>query len=81
MTYADNHLAPKKAANLSINSKSLAEARSLKLSLSATLEHALADEVRKFERTQWLEKNREAMDASNRLVEEKGLFADSYRTI
>ena len=53
----------------------------LKLNLSATLESALAEKVRKAERTQWLEQNRNAIAASNNLANEKGLFADSYRTI
>jgi antitoxin CcdA len=81
MTYAFDHFAPKKPTNLSINSDLLAKAKNLKLNLSATLENALAVEVRKAERAQWLEKNRDAIAASNHLAEDKGLFADSYRTI
>ena len=73
--------APKKATNLSINSDLLEQARKLKLNLSATLETALADEVRKAERAQWLERNQQAIDASNKLAEGKGLFVDSYRTL
>ena len=81
MTHVYDQFAPKKPTNLSINSDLLAKAKNLKLNLSATLENALADEVRKAERAQWLKKNREAIDASNRLAEERGLFADAYRTI
>ena len=81
MTHAYDRFAPKKPTNLSINSDLLAKAKSLKVNLSATLERALADEVRKAERTQWLEKNRDAIAASNHLTEDRGLFADSYRTI
>ena len=81
MAQAYDHLAPKKPTNLSINSSLLEKARLLKLNLSATLEIALAEEVRKAERTRWLEKNRKAIAASNKLAEEKGLFSDSYRTI
>jgi antitoxin CcdA len=81
MAHAYDRFAPKKPTNLSINSDLLAKAKSLKVNLSATLERALADEVRKAERTQWLEKNRDAIAASNQLTEDKGLFADSYRTI
>lgn len=76
-----NYSAAKKSANLSINSDLLTKARGLKLNLSATLEAALAEEVRKEERAQWLKKNKNAIDASNRLTDAKGLFADSYRTI
>ncbi len=73
--------APKKATNLSINSDLLDKARKLKLNLSATLERALADEVRRTERAEWLRRNRAAIDACNRLAEEKGLFVDSYRVL
>jgi antitoxin CcdA len=76
-----DQFAPKKPTNLSINSDLLAKARSLKLNLSATLETALAEEVRKAERARWRENNREAIDACNRLGDEKGFFADSYRSI
>ena len=81
MTQTYDHLAPKKPTNLSINSNLLEKAKLLKLNLSATLEGALAEKVRKAERAQWLEKNRDAIAASNNLAEKKGLFADSFRTI
>ena len=81
MTQAYDKSAPKKATNLSINSDLLAKARVLKLNLSATLETALDEAVRKAERVQWLKNNQQAIDKSNSLVEEKGLFADAYRTI
>ncbi len=76
-----NLSAPKRPTNLSINRDLLAKARRLNLNLSATLESALADEVRKAERHQWLKKNKQAMESANRLVEKSGLFADSYRTL
>ncbi|MEA3412194.1 MAG: type II toxin-antitoxin system CcdA family antitoxin [Pseudomonadota bacterium] len=81
MTPTYNQSAPKKSTNLSINSDLLAKARSLNLNLSATLESALATEVRKAERARWLKDNKKAIDASNRLVERSGLFADTYRMI
>jgi antitoxin CcdA len=81
MTQPYDHSAPKKPTNLSINSDLLDRARSMKLNLSATLENALATEVRKRERAQWLEKNKKAIDAANRFAENRGLFADSYRTL
>lgn len=81
MTQTYDDFAPKKAANLSINSSLLAKAKLLKLNLSATLESALVEKVRKMERTQWLEENQNAIAASNKLADENGLFADSYKTI
>ena len=71
--------APKKAANLSINSDLLAKARSLKINLSATLEQALIVQVKNAEREQWKQENKEAIDALNKLSEENGLFSDSFR--
>lgn len=81
MTIPYDQLAPKKATNLSINSSLLSKAKMLKLNLSATLEGALALEVQKAERAQWLKQNKKAIAASNSLAEENGLFADSYRTL
>lgn len=71
--------APKKATNLSINSDLLMKARSLKINLSSTLEHALVADVRKAEREKWQIENREAIKALNELAENNGLFSDSYR--
>lgn len=71
--------APKKATNLSINSSLLAEARSLKVNLSATLERALEEEVRENKRKKWREDNKHAIENCNRLADQ-GLFADKHRS-
>ncbi|MEH6556343.1 MAG: type II toxin-antitoxin system CcdA family antitoxin [Oceanicoccus sp.] len=71
--------APKKATNLSINKELLAEARILKINLSATLEQALIEKVRKERRKQWLEDNQDAIDSCNELADKNGLFADKHR--
>ena len=71
--------APKKPANLSINSDLLNEAKSLKINLSATLEAALLNEVKAARRDLWLAENKEAIDACNKLAESHGLFADKHR--
>lgn len=71
--------APKKATNLSINKELLAEARSLNINLSATLEQALTEKVRQEKRKQWLQDNREAIDACNELSELNGLFSDKHK--
>lgn len=70
---------PKKATNLSINRDLLAEARSFKINLSATLEEALMEKVREAKRQRWLEENREGIQACNELAEKNGLFSDKYR--
>ena len=71
--------APRKATNLSINSSLLAEAKILKVNLSATLEQALEIEVRNNKKESWMRENKAAIEACNRLVDEKGLFADKHR--
>lgn len=71
--------APKKPTNLSINSGLLAEARQLKINLSATLERALEKEVRTARRNKWLDENKKGMETCNKLASRHGLFADKYR--
>ena len=50
--------APKKATNLSVNSDLLKKARSLRINLSATFEHALALRVKTSAREAWLKENK-----------------------
>jgi len=76
-----NKKAPKKATNLSINSDLLTKARKSKINLSATLERALAQQLRETERENWKNDNREAIEALNDLVEKHGLFSDSFREL
>lgn len=73
--------APKKATNLSINSDLLSKARKLNINLSAALESALALQVRKATREEWLNENKEAISSLNELAESNGLFSDSYREL
>lgn len=74
-----NTHAPKKATNVSINSDLLARARSLNINLSATLEQALAEQLRNEQRAQWLRENAGAIQAYNRFVEINGTFSDNVR--
>ncbi|SDH35063.1 type II toxin-antitoxin system CcdA family antitoxin [Pseudomonas panipatensis] len=78
MTY--DPLAPKKAANLSLNSDLLKQARELDVNLSAVLEEALADVVRERMEQRWLEQNRQAIDAYNQHIEDAGVFSDDLRS-
>jgi len=73
--------APKKATNLSVNSDLLRKARSLKINLSATLEQALALQVKSTARDAWLKENKNAIEALNDLADKNGLFSDSYREL
>lgn len=71
--------APKKATNVSINSDLLAQARALKINLSATLEAALAERVKQDQREQWKQENAEAIAAYNQLVQAHGSLGDAFR--
>ncbi|MBB3059953.1 type II toxin-antitoxin system CcdA family antitoxin [Microbulbifer rhizosphaerae] len=79
MKQAYDHSAPKKPTNLSLNQELLTEAKRLKINLSATLEKALAAEVKTRQEQEWLKKNRESLEACNDFVEKHGLFSDSFR--
>lgn len=72
--------APKKASNLSVNSNLLEEARHYKLNLSKMLEQALIEALTKKKREEWIEQNREALEAYNQRIEERGVFSDGLRT-
>jgi antitoxin CcdA len=72
--------APKKATNLSINADLLSKAKELDINLSATLEHALAETLKKRQREQWLAENREAIEAYNEHVGKHGVFSDGLRS-
>ena len=70
---------PKKAANLTVRADLLEEARARKINLSHTLEVALAAELKRQREAEWLEQNKEAIEAYNRHVEKHGLFSDRFR--
>jgi len=71
--------AAKKAANLTVRADLLEDARAYKINLSQTLETALAVEVKKRREAEWLEQNKEAIEAYNREIAEHGLFSDGFR--
>jgi len=69
----------KKSANLSINADLLQKAKSLDINLSATLETALAAEVKRRRAERWLTDNKASLDAYNAFVEKHGVFSDGLR--
>ncbi|MEE2000773.1 type II toxin-antitoxin system CcdA family antitoxin [Alkalimonas sp. NCh-2] len=79
MNHAYDTRAAKKPTNVSINSDLLEKARGLNINLSATLEQALAEQVRNEQRAQWLRENADAIQAYNQFVEANGTFSDSVR--
>jgi len=72
--------APKRATNLSINADLLSKAKELGINLSATLEQALVEVLRKRLRDQWMAENQAAIEAYNRHVDRQGVFSDGLRS-
>jgi antitoxin CcdA len=72
--------APKKATNLSLNSKVLEMARELGLNVSQTVDTLLAEEVKRLYWEQWNERNKGAIAAYNERIAQHGLPLAKYRT-
>ncbi|HSB96862.1 MAG TPA: type II toxin-antitoxin system CcdA family antitoxin [Spongiibacteraceae bacterium] len=72
--------AAKKPTNLSINSDLLKMAKECGINLSATLESALAEQVRAAKQRQWLQENQASIAAYNDHVEQNGVFSDGQRS-
>jgi antitoxin CcdA len=72
--------APKKPTNLTINSDLLAQAKTLKINISATLESALSDALKQKKHDAWISENKESMESYNKKINEMGLFSDEMRT-
>lgn len=79
MSCTYNTDAPKKLTRVSINSDLLAKAKRLNINLSATLESALAEQLRTEQSAEWLLENTEAIQAYNKFVETNGTFSNSVR--
>jgi antitoxin CcdA len=72
--------APKKATNLSLNSKVLEAAREMGMNLSQTVDTLLADEVKRRYWEQWNERNKDAVAEYNDRIAKYGLPLEKYRT-
>ena len=72
--------APKKATNLSLNSKVLEAAREMGINISQTVETLLAEEVKRLYWEKWNEDNKDAVAAYNARVSNHGLPLAKYRT-
>lgn len=72
--------APKKATNLSLNSKVLEAARELGINVSQTVDALLAAEVRRLYWQRWNEANKEAVEAYNARIADEGLPLSRYRS-
>lgn len=71
--------APRKRTTMTIRPDYLADAKRLGITVSEAAERGLRDAIREAEAVQWLDENREALDASNEWVETHGLPLASRR--
>lgn len=72
--------APKKATNLSLNSRVLEMAREMGMNVSQTVDGLLAREVARLYWEQWNERNKGAIDAYNVRIAKHGLPLAKYRS-
>jgi antitoxin CcdA len=72
--------ASRKAANLSLDSELLTQARDLDINLSRAAEDGIAKAVKAERERRWLEENAEAIRAYNEYIETNGLPLEEYRT-
>lgn len=71
--------APKRATNVSINERLLAEARALDVNVSRAAEAGLAQAIAARRAELWTAENRTALESSNAYVERNGLPLADYR--
>lgn len=69
----------RRAANLSIDTELLSEAKSLKVNVSRAAEAGIARAVAEERARLWLQDNQHAIESSNRFVEQHGLPLGRYR--
>ena len=72
--------APKKATNLTLNSKVLETAREMGLNISQTVDALLTDEVKRLYWEQWNERNKDSIAAYNARIAKHGLPLAKYRS-
>lgn len=72
--------APKRAANLSLNSKVLDMAKELGMNVSATVDALLAAEVEERYWERWNANNQQAIQDYNARIEREGLPLAKYRS-
>ncbi len=71
---------PKKATNLSLNSKVLEMAREMGMNISQTVDRLLAEEVERRYWERWNEDNKEAIAEYNQRIAREGLPLARHRT-
>lgn len=71
--------AARKPTNVSLDKELLGEAKSLKINVSRAAEDGVRAAVKQAKEAQWLAENAEAIESSNKYVEEHGLPLARYR--
>jgi antitoxin CcdA len=79
MMLAKTETTTRKAANLSIDAKVLADAKALDINISRAAETGIVEAVRAEKNKRWLAENREALEYYNSWMEENGILLDEYR--
>jgi len=69
----------KRAVNLTVSSALIQEAKALGISLSREFEVHLAELVKRRKQQEWLEQNRDSLDAYNAHIERDGVFSEGIR--
>lgn len=69
----------KKAVNLTANASLIAIAKEKKINLSETFEDAILAKLCVIQQQEWLEENREGIEAYNERIERNGVFASKFR--
>ena len=69
----------RRPVNLTLDTAMVAEAKLLGINVSKACEGGLASEVKRERERVWLEENMEAIESTNRWVEEHGLPLEKYR--
>lgn len=70
----------KSPVNLRIRTSLKKKAKDLGVNLSQTLEKSLEAEIRRREQLEWLEANRQAIEAYNRRIDDRGPALAAYRS-
>lgn len=70
---------PKKPTNLTLDQGLLSEARAFGVNISQAAEAGLRNAVRDAKAAAWKHENADALESSNRWVEENGLLLAKYR--
>lgn len=69
----------RKATNLTLDQRLVAEAKELEINVSRIAEEAISEAVRAEKNRRWKEENREALESWNEWVRENGLPLEKYR--